>query len=57
MLGSINKILQTHDLDVIIVTAIINKTKPRIQSMREDSAFETICITVDSFINDLEYEI
>lgn len=57
ILGPINKILQNHDLDVITVTAIIYKTKPRTQNMREDSAFEKICINVDSFINDLEYEI
>lgn len=57
ILGPINKILQTRDLDVITATALINKTKPRIKNMREDSAFEKILIKVNNFIDDLEYEI
>ncbi|XP_016662686.1 zinc finger MYM-type protein 1-like isoform X2 [Acyrthosiphon pisum] len=57
ILGPINKILQTQDFDVITATTIISQTKPRIQNMREDSAFEKINIKVDNFISDLEYEI
>jgi len=57
ILGLVNKILQTRDLDIITATALINKTKPRIKNMREECVFEKICINVDKFINNQEYEI
>src|ERR1700678_476521 len=49
-LTPINKILQTHDLDILTATKVIKNIMPRIKNMRKEDSFEKIQSLADNLI-------